>query len=57
MKYEDKLKSLELNIKDGEKNKEDILKLFDTVSKDKRLNNNNKSVLLFKIKKLYKLLA
>lgn len=61
MKYEQHIKDIENRIKWSDKDnpvtKEEIQSFFSKVANDKRLTNNNKSHLLFQIKKLYKSIA
>lgn len=60
MKYKMHLVDIENRIKwqDSEKpvTKEELAQFFDKVQRDKRLSNDTKSHLLFKIKSQYKLL-
>lgn len=61
MRYEQHIKDIENRMKWSDKEnpvtKEEIQNFFSKVASDKRLTNDNKSHLLYQIKKLNKLLA
>ena len=57
MRYYQKIQDIKFRIDNENKNKvtkEEVKNLFNKVANDKRLTNNNKSHLLYQIKKIYK---
>ena len=58
MRYYQKIQDIKFRIdKEHKVTKEEVTDLFNKVARDKRLTNNNKSHLLYQIKKIYKTLA
>ena len=58
MRYYQKIQDIKFRIdKENQVTKEEVTNLFNKVARDKRLTNNNKSHLLYQIKKIYKTLA
>ena len=55
MRYYQKIQDIKFRIDNENKvTKEEVKNLFNKVANDKRLTNNNKSHLLYQIKKIYK---
>ena len=55
MRYYQKIQDIKFRIcNENQVTKEELTSLFNKVANDKRLTNNNKSHLLYQIKKIYK---
>lgn len=54
MNYQEKVKYyMELVENNMEVNKDSVKELFDKISKDKRVSNENKNKMLYRLKKIY----
>ena len=54
MNYQEKVKYyMELVENNMEVNKDSVKELFDIISKDKRVSNENKNKMLYRLKKIY----